>query len=58
MRHLIDSREPITLAEIDKAMEDARAWLPSAIGGTATDLVSRLLAIVESAYLVAGSDDD
>lgn len=58
VKHLMDSREPITLADIDQAMEDARAWLPGAIGGTAADLVSRLLAIVEYAYRVAGSDDD
>lgn len=56
MRHLIDSREPITLADIDAARSDATQALkefetvilvdPDGL----RDLVERLAAIVEDTY--------
>jgi hypothetical protein len=52
MKHLIDSREMITVQDIDQAIADARAWLDDDESEPCEycDLIERLLAIVEDAY--------
>lgn len=55
MKHLVDEREPITVAEIDKAIEDATRWLEEFPGynltpGTTGNLIARLTAIVADTY--------
>ena len=48
MKHLVDMREPITTADIEKALDDADEYLRS--GDTHNDLVGRLAAIIADAY--------
>lgn len=51
MKHLLDAREAITTADIDRAQADARAWLSAPVAfNSAFDLIERLLAIVTDAY--------
>lgn len=62
MKHLIDSREPITTADIDQAIRDSDEWLDRAAPIDTRDLVERLQAIVMYAYgyepADRGEDDD
>jgi len=50
MKHLVDSREPITTADIDQAVKDADEWLDRAAPIDTRDLIQRLQAIVMEAY--------
>lgn len=49
MDHLIDNRSPITSADIDQAIADARSFLAGQ-PIPARDLIERLAAIVADAY--------
>lgn len=58
MKYLIDSRQPITLEDIDWAIEDGIEYLDGSDGSGITDnLISRLVAIVRNAYAIVGDDD-
>ena len=50
MKHLVDSREPITPAEIDQAIRDADEWLDRQAPIDTRDLIQRLQAIAIDAY--------
>lgn len=52
VKHLIDEREPITLDDIDRALDDGKAYLENETipGGETRDLIARLHAIVADTY--------
>jgi len=57
MKHLIDSREPITTADIDQAMRDADEYLTRNAPIDTEDLIRRLQAIVADSYGYEPADD-